>query len=148
MFGSLTNWEGDLFNQFSRLQNDLESYRGSPSGPANIRAVARGSFPSINIGTTATGVEIYVFAAGLDPKKIELSVQRNLVTISGEIGSTQPEDTSTYLKERHAGQFRRVLSLPEDIDPDSASAQYINGVLQISFQRKAESRPRKIQVNA
>lgn len=148
MFGSITNWEGDLFNQFNRLQSDLETLRGSAAGPANIRAVARGSFPSINIGATASGVEIYVFAAGLDPQQVELSVQRNLVTISGEISSVQPQNTSTYLKERHVGPFRRVLSLPEDIDPDSASAQYHSGVLQVSFQRKAESRPRKIPVNA
>jgi HSP20 family protein len=148
MFGSLTNWEGDLFNQFSRLQNDLEHFWGSPSGPASIRAVARGSYPSINIGSTANGIDIYVFAAGLDPKRIELSVQRNLVTLTGETPSTQPENTSAYLKERHTGQFHRVLSLPEDIDPDSTSAKYTNGVLHVHFQRKAESRPRKIQVNA
>ncbi len=148
MFGTITNWEGDLFNQFSRLQNDLEQIWGSPSGPASIRAVARGSYPSINIGMTGTGVEIYVFAAGLDQKSIDLSVQRNLVTITGETTSVQPESTSAYLKERHVGQFRRVLALPEDVDPESASAKYTNGILQISFQRKAESRPRKIQVSA
>ena len=148
MFGSITNWDGDLINQFNRLQNDLEQFWGSPSGPASIRAVARGSYPSINIGVTTTSAEIYVFAAGLDQKQIELSVQRNLLTISGEIASAQPDGTSAYLKERHVGPFRRVLSLPEDIDPDSASASYKNGVLHISVQRKTESRPRKIQINA
>jgi HSP20 family protein len=148
MFGSITNWEGDLFNQFNRLQSDLEHFWGSPAGPASIRAVARGSYPAINIGATAAGVEIYVFAAGLDQKQLELSVQRNLLTISGEIPSAQPEGTSTYLKERHVGTFRRVLSLPEDVDPESANANYTNGVLHVSFQRKAEARPRKIQVNA
>jgi HSP20 family protein len=148
MFGSITNWEGDLINQFSRLQNDLEQFWGSTSGPASIRAVARGSYPAINIGMTPNGVEIYVFAAGLDPKQVELSVQRNLVTVSGEIPPIQPENSSVYLQERHTGQFRRVLTLPEDIDPESASAQYNNGVLHVSFQRKEESRPRKIQVNA
>ncbi|MEZ5502721.1 MAG: Hsp20/alpha crystallin family protein [Halioglobus sp.] len=148
MFGSITNWEGDLINQFNRLQNDLQQFWGSPSGPANIRAVARGSYPSINIGVTAGSVEIYVFAAGLKQDQFELSVQRNLLTISGDVPSTRPEGTTAYLKERHAGPFRRVLSLPEDVEPDSASARYTNGVLHISFQRKAESRPRKIQVNA
>jgi len=148
MFASITNWDGDLFNQFNRLQTELERLWGSPSGPASIRAVARGSYPAINIGATGSGVEIYVFAAGLDPQQIELSVQRNLVTISGELRSNQPENTSTYLKERHAGQFRRVLTLPEDIDPESASAKYDNGVLHVSFARKSETRPRRIQVNA
>lgn len=148
MFGAITNWEGDLFNQFNRLQNDLQQFWGSPAGPASIRAVARGSYPSINIGVTANSAEIYVFAAGLDQQQIDLSVQRNLLTISGAIPSAQPEGSSAYLKERHSGTFRRVLTLPEDIDPDSASATYNNGVLHISVQRKEESRPRKIQINA
>ena len=145
MFGSTTNWEGDFLN---RLQEDLRQLWGSPEEPSSIRAVARGSYPFINIGATPTGAEIYVFAAGLDKSKLELSVQRNLLTISGEIPSARPESANAYLQERHVGVFRRVLSLPEDVDPDSASANYTNGVLHISFQRKEEARPRKIQLAA
>ena len=148
MFGSLTNWEGDLLDQFSRFQDDLQRLWGSPATPSSIRAVPRGSFPSINIGVTTTGAEVYVFAAGLDSSKLELSVQRNLLTISGEVPSARPEGATSYLNERYAGSFRRAISLPEDIDPDSASANYTNGVLRISFQRKEEARPRKIQVNS
>jgi HSP20 family protein len=148
MFGSITSWDGDLFNQFSRLQNDLQQFWGVPTAPASIRAVARGSYPAINIGATANSAEIYVFAAGLDQSSIDLSVQRNLLTISGAVAAAQPEGANAYLKERHVGPFRRVVSLPEDVDPDTASANYSNGVLHISVQRKAEARPRKIQVNA
>ncbi len=147
MLGSITNWEGDLFDQFSRLQEDLETLWSGGTRPASIRAVARGSYPMINLGVTAEGAEVYVFAAGLDQEQIELSVQKNLLTVSGERQAAQPEGSNAYLQERFHGKFRRVLTLPEDIDPDSASATYRNGVLHISLRRKAEARPRQIRIN-
>jgi HSP20 family protein len=147
MFGSITNWEGDLFDQFSRLQRDLDEFWGASPGPANIRAVARGSYPAINVGVTAEGAEIYVFAAGLDQEQIDLSVQQNLLTISGECPDNQPEGANAYLQERFSGSFRRVIALPEDIDPDSARANYHDGVLHVSFARKEEAKPRQIRIN-
>ncbi len=147
MFGSITHWESDLFDQFDRLKREMEDIWGSPSGPASIRASASGSYPAINVGASAEGIDVYVFAAGLDRDKIDVSVQQNLLTISGECAPTQPEKTSAHRKERFSGQFRRSLSLPEDIDPDSATASYRNGVLHLGFHRKAEAKPRKIQIN-
>jgi HSP20 family protein len=147
MFGSITSWEGDLFDQFNRLQREIDDIFGTPNRPASIRAVARGSYPAINVGTTADGVDVYVFAAGIDQEQLELSIQQNLLTISGVCKPVQPEGSKAYLHERFSGNFQRSLSLPEDIDPDSASAKYSNGVLHISLRRKAEAQPRKIQVN-
>lgn len=146
MFGSIPSGEGDLFDQFNRLQREVEGIFGMPR-PANIRAVARASYPSINVGTTPESVEVYVFAAGLDQEKLDLSIQQNLLTISGECPVVQPESGKTYLSERYSGTFQRSLALPDDIDPDSASAKYSNGVLHISLKRKAESQLRKIKVN-
>ena len=73
-------------------------------------------------------------------------MQQSLLAISGEVPERQPKKTSTYLKERFHGKFRRTLSLPDDIDPDTAKASYRNGVLHINFRRKAETRPRKIKI--
>ncbi len=147
MFGSLTNWDGDLFDPFERLHremDDLLAFRGRPS---NIRSVARGSYPAINVGATASDVEIYVFAAGLDMDKVDLSIQQNLLTVTGAVENAQPDGDKVYLQERFHGEFRRSVALPEDIDPDSAKATYRDGILHISLARKAEAVPRKIQVN-
>jgi len=146
MLGSMTNVEGDLFEQLGRLQRGLDDFWGTSRGPASIRAVARGTYPAINVGTTPDCIDIYVFAAGLNRDSMDLSVQQSLLTISGEVPGRQPDNTSTYLKERFQGRFRRTLPLPEDIDPDTAKASYCNGVLHINFRRKAEARPRKIKI--
>lgn len=147
MLGSITNWEGDLFDQFSRLQRQLDDLWAAPRGPASIRAVAQGSYPAINVGSSPEGADIYVFAAGLDKDSIDLEVQQNLLTVSGKVSGRQPDDTRTYLRERFGGEFRRSLALPEDIDADSAAANYRNGVLHIHFQRKAEAKPRRIEIS-
>jgi HSP20 family protein len=51
-----------------------------------------------------------------------------------------------YRHERFSGRFKRVITLPEDIDPDKVSAAYQDGVLHIVVQRKEELQPRKIEV--
>lgn len=146
MLGTITNWEGDLFDQFSRLQRQLEDYWAAPGGPASIRAVAPGSYPAVNIGGTTEGVDVYVFAAGLDKDSIQLEVQQNVLTVNGRVQAHQPENAKTYLKERFNGEFRRAVALPEDVDGDSAEAKYRNGLLHIAFKRKAETQPRKIEI--
>jgi len=146
MIGAITNVEGDLFAQFDRLQRQLNDLWNPYRGPTSIRAVAPGSQPAINIGSSPESVDIYVFAAGLDRDSIELTTQQQLLTVSARVADKPPENANAYLKERFAGTFQRTLQLPDDIDPESANASYRNGVLHISFKRKVEARPRKIQV--
>jgi len=146
MIGSITNLEGELFAQFDRLQRQLNDLWNPYRGPTSIRAVAPGSHPAINIGSSPERVDIYVFAAGLDRNSIELSTQQQLLTVGARVADNPPELANAHLRERFTGAFQRTLQLPEDIDPESASAIYRNGVLHISFKRKAEARPRKIQI--
>ncbi len=89
-------------------------------------------------------------APGLDPNAIQLSIDRGLLTISGERKSTLPEPgdrTSVYAQERFTGAFRRVLSLPDDIDPAKADASYQDGVLRVTLSRRESARPRRIEIN-
>ena len=84
MFGSPTSFEGSLFDEFQRLQTEMDELFGQWTWPAGIRSLPRGTFPPINIGVTPERVDVYVFAAGLDPKSIDVSLQQNLLTVSGE----------------------------------------------------------------
>jgi HSP20 family protein len=51
-----------------------------------------------------------------------------------------------YRRERFDGEFRRVIALPDDVDPDRVEARYRDGVIQVTVQRRAASRPRQIEV--
>lgn len=146
MWNYLTGFDDDLLDQFERMRRQLEGLAGSPFGPAGIRSVAAGTFPAINVGASPEEVDLYVFAAGIDPKRLDITLQQNLLTIAGERNVEFPDDAQIYRNERHSGGFRRVLSLPEDVDPEKVNATYRDGVLQITVKRREAVRPRQIEV--
>ena len=146
MFGSPMSFEGSLFDDLRRMQQEMEELFGSAYWPTGIRSVARGTFPPVNVGATPDGVDVYLFAAGLDPASLDISIQQNLLTVAGERNVEAPENAQYYRRERFSGEFRRVISLPEDADPDKVEAHYREGVLHISVRRREATRPRQIEV--
>lgn len=136
----------DIFADLDRLQQEMQqAFDLTPS----IRGFGRGGFPALNVGGTPQSVEIYAFAPGLDPAKIEVNIDRGVLTIEGERAPSLPADekSAVHINERFAGRFRRVVSLPDDIDPDSVTARYRDGVLNLSIRRRASALPRRIEVN-
>ena len=81
---------GDWFADFEQLQDRLDELLGGRDATSSIRAVGRaGAFPALNVGTWAEALEIYAFAPGIDPKSIDVSVEKGLLAISGErVGGT------------------------------------------------------------
>ena len=148
MLGSLWGrFDTSLFDEFRRLESEMDQLFGRGSLPAGIRAMRRGTFPPINVGATPERVDVYLFAAGLDPKSLDISIQQNLLAGSGERKVPVDEAADYYRQERYDGEFRRVITLPDDVDPDRVEANYRDGVLQITVQRREAARPRQITVN-
>lgn len=135
----------DLFAELDRLQRDLAgAFDASPA----IRGPGRGGFPALNVGTTPTAVEIWAFAPGMDPATVEVHLDRGVLSLAGErrgLGSAD-EKTALHLNERFAGRYRRVVSLPDDIDPDAVTADYRDGVLHVRVQRRSAAQPRRIDI--
>lgn len=134
----------DLFAELDRLQR--ETQQATDLTPS-IRGLTR-SFPALNVGGTSRSVEIYAFAPGMDPASIDVQLEKGTLTIAGERKTADvPEKATVHIDERFAGRFRRVISLPDDIDPDAIVAKYRDGVLHISIQRKEEAQPRRIAIH-
>jgi HSP20 family protein len=146
MFGSLMNLEGSLFDQFRRMEREMDELFGAGPWPAGIRSGTRGAFPALNVGATPDRVEVYVFAPGVDPKSLEISIQQNVLTIAGNREEPADENARFHRKERFEGQFYRAVTLPEDADPDRVEAQCRDGILRITVQRKEAAQPRQIEV--
>jgi HSP20 family protein len=136
----------DLFADFDRLQREMATlFDLTPS----IRGVGRGGYPALNVGTSPTAVEIYAFAPGLDPASIEVDLDKGVLSLAGERKGLLPAPdakTSVHQQERFVGRFRRVVSLPDDIDPESVSARYADGVLHVTVKRREAAQPRRINV--
>ena len=133
----------DLFAEMDRLQREMaQAFDWSPS----IRGLTRG-FPAMNVGSTAKSVEIYAFAPGIDPASLEVQIDKGVLTIAGERKAIEVQDKATvHIDERFAGRFRRVVTLPDDVDPNAVTATYRDGVLHISVARKAAAEPRRITI--
>lgn len=136
----------DLFTELDRLQREFQrSLEFSPS----IRGNGCGGFPAINIGSTSESVEIFAFAPGLNPDSIEINLDRGVLSISGESPNDLPKQDAkqtTHINERFSGRFRRVVSLPDNIDPSTVTAKYSDGVLHISAKRQQSTLPRRITI--
>lgn len=154
MYESMLNFPGSLFAEFERLRHDLDDAFGHAGFPAaSIRSTAPGSFPAINVGHTPSSVEIYVFAPGLDPDKIDVSIDRSVLTLSGERPTALPtaqeareRKITIYNRERPVGRFQRAIALPEDVDGAHVNAAYRDGILHISIARRESTQPRRITI--
>ena len=153
MYASLLNTPGALFGDFERLRRELDDVFESAGMPASIRSVAPGTFPAINVGNTPEALEVYAFAPGIDPAKLEVTVDRGVLTIAGERPSDLPTadakaDTklNVFSRERTSGTFRRAISLPDDADPSQITANYRDGVLHVSVARRQAAQPTRITV--
>ena len=137
----------DMFAELDRLQREMrDAFDLSPS----IRGLGRGGFPALNVGSTPQSVEIFAFAPGIDPKSVEVNLDRGVLTIAGERRADLPAEEDgkevVHINERFGGRFRRVLSLSDDVDPNAVSADYRDGVLHISAKRRESAQPRRITV--
>ena len=138
----------DLFADLNRMQSLLDQAFPTPSG--SIRSHAGGTFPVLNVGSTPNSLEVMALAPGIDPSRLEVTVDRGLLIVAGERQSGLPPEgkrSSVYARERFAGPFRRVVNLPEDADPAKVNASYRDGVLRISVAKRETSLPRRIEVN-
>ena len=145
MFTYLTNGERGLFDEFERLQLEMDQlFSARPRGA--IRGGRIGAFPQINIGATENEVHVYVYAPGFEASQFDVTIQQNVLSIGGNRAPEPREQRSWYLRERFDGEFRRAVTLPEDIDPEHVEASYRNGILHLAIRRRAAVRPRQIPI--
>jgi HSP20 family protein len=103
--------------------------------------------PSVDVHQDAEKMTVEAELPGFRREDINVSLQGDLLTISGERKS-EPEAPSgqPYQTERFYGRFERAVTLPEEVDGDRASATYKDGVLCIYLPKTAQSKRKQIEV--
>ncbi|WP_198376495.1 Hsp20/alpha crystallin family protein [Neoroseomonas rubea] len=105
-------------------------------------APAAGFAPSVEMKETAQGVSVTAELPGLEEKDIEISLDGDLLTLSGEKrAETTEEKEGVHISERSYGSFRRTLRLPWSPDPAKVAATFEKGVLSVTLPRPAEAKP-------
>lgn len=152
MFGDLWRFDVPQFRELDwvrQMMDDLfQDFEAS-----DIRSVPRGTFPMVNVGTTADAVRVYVFAPGVDPKDLDVTIQDNVLMLRGkrELSAKSAEGgqwPAFYRRERFGGEFSRAVALPEGLNSEAAEAKARNGVLEITLPKRKELQPRRIEITA
>ncbi|WP_244828619.1 Hsp20/alpha crystallin family protein [Caballeronia sp. TF1N1] len=136
---------GDFLSDLNRVQRQMSSLLGNL--PSSIRASRADAFPSLNVGSTDEAIEVVAFVPGVEPASLDVTVDKGLLTISGERrAEALTESSRTYARERFTGAFRRVIELPQNADADKVEARYENGTLFIVIGKREASKPRAITI--
>jgi HSP20 family protein len=83
---------------------------------------------------------------GVDPSSIDLTVEKNVLTVRGERGWEPTEGQEVLINERPQGTFTRQLFLGETLDTDGIEATYRNGVLTLAIPVAEQAKPRRVEI--
>ncbi|AJK45724.1 Hsp20/alpha crystallin family protein [Burkholderia plantarii] len=136
-----------LFGELDRLQRQMSGLFAAPTFTAAARAGRFDAFPPINVGITDDAIEIVALAPGMQAADFDVTIDKGLLTITGERKAAEDAAESRVLaRERFAGRFRRAVELPSTADAGQIQARYDNGCLRIRIAKRAASQPRSIHV--
>lgn len=104
--------------------------------------------PSVDVDEDDKSIHIRAEIPGIDEKDINVTLEDNVLTITGEKKEERKEENKRYIvAERKFGSFKRSITLPAEVKADSAKASFKNGVLTIDFEKKEVSQPKRITIN-
>ena len=105
--------------------------------------------PAVDVRETEDHLVMQAELPGFDSKNIVVSVENNVLTISGEKSQSWEDgsdDAQFHVFERRYGRFERSFRLPKTVDPEHIDARYKDGVLAVSLPKVEAAKPRKIEV--
>ncbi len=85
---------------------------------------------------------------GVDPSSIDLTVEKNVLTVSAERQWRAAENQQVVASERPQGNFSRQLFLGEGLDTENVEASYDNGVLTVTIPVAEQAKPRKVEISS
>ena len=137
---ALIRWEPVPVN---RLFNNLFDTPTVASAPARRFA------PATDLIESDTHYILRADLPGLSEDDVNVELDRNVLTVSGERKSEHEDRGKGYYRvERSYGSFRRSLRLPDGVDAEAIKATFDKGVLEISVPKPEQAKPHKVQITA
>jgi HSP20 family protein len=142
-------------NTIQNALSDFDRYFESFFGDSLMAPAARmlNQLPAVDIRETENAYVLDMELPGYDEKNIEVHVDGSSLTIASKQEEARDvkkdeENQGTYvLRERRVHSFSRSFKLPENADPESVSAAFKNGILNLQIKKRAEAQKRTIQIN-
>lgn len=138
----MTRWEP--FRDLMRLQDEMSRLFEER---AHRESESVGWTPACDIYEDEEGVTLKFELAGVEPKDVDVRFENGVLTLRGDRKLEKEDKRENYHRiERAYGTFTRSFTLPGSLDADKIRAESKNGVLVISLPKRAEAKPRSIQV--
>ena len=125
---------GDPFRGLDRLTSQLVSGRRTPMGMP------------MDVWQADDGYHVALDLPGIDPGSVEITCERNVLTIRAERRAEYEEGHNVLLAERPQGSFTRQMQVGEALDTGKVAATYDNGVLKLTIPMAEAAQPRRIEV--
>src|SRR5918998_741820 len=139
----------DPFRDLRALQDEVNRlFSSSASRGFGDEGIARGAWaPNVDIYENKDQIVLEAELPGMNREDFELTVENNVLTLRGERRFEKRDEGDNYHRvERAYGQFTRSFTLPQTVSPENATAEYKNGVLRVTLQKREEVKPRRIEV--
>jgi len=112
-----------------------------------LRENQMGFTPAVDMYEDKDNVIVETQLAGIDPEKVNIAIENDILTIKGESEKkSEVEDKNYYRKEIRRGSFYRSIPLPAHVSGDKAAAIAQDGVLKISIPKAPELKPQVIKI--
>ena len=122
-----------LFDTVAELNRMREFWRAGVDQPQEGRSHSSAWIPRMDIFAQGDDLVMRCELAGVARDEVDISFDRDTLTIFGErTGAPDEEGTTYYVRERHYGPFRRTINLPEGTDRSSVTAVLEDGLLEIT----------------
>ncbi|MBA2752762.1 MAG: Hsp20/alpha crystallin family protein [Actinobacteria bacterium] len=90
---------------------------------------------------------VHLDLPGTDPSSVELTVERNVLTVKAERAWARDQEDEVLISERPQGVFTRQLFLGESLDTDAIEANYDKGVLTLTIPVAEQAKPRRVAIS-
>lgn len=135
-----------IWQEMDQLQREMNRLFDS-TGRGGV--VSAPSYPAINIWMNDDGQFITAEMPGVHPEDINIDVNADALSISGERKPDEvAKDAIYHRRERGYGSFSRTIQLPFMVDTNKVEANFKNGILMISLPRAEADKPKKITVKS
>lgn len=102
--------------------------------------------PHSDIYETEDAITVVMDMPGVQNDNIEISLEKNVLTVTGLVAPNQPEGYSLAFSEYSVGDYERSFRISNQIDQDKIEAEYTNGVLRLNLPKAEAAKKRKIEV--
>ncbi len=104
--------------------------------------------PRVDIYETDEAVHVVADMPGVDEKSVDITLEKNVLSIYGEVNPDKPENYSLAYAEYEMGDYERKFTLSDEIDRDKIEASVKDGVLRLTLPKAGPAKTRRIPVKA